>query len=170
MLWALKHNTKLDEWVSWHLGLQVLLKYTHQMCSIGYLNPNDWKSNWTNKDECYFTRSRDLDACKQCNQAVHAWTQLFDSTICFNSNNENNRDNQSECFTWITVVLGCWLDCKLWAWLTVSLKVISGFLVSILECSFVSLLSTRPALAHLVDCCWMNLWKHTSSFFIHVIL
>ena len=30
------------------LGLQVQLKYAHQMSFIGYLNPSDWKFDWTN--------------------------------------------------------------------------------------------------------------------------
>ena len=29
------------------------------MSFIGYLNPSDWKSDWTNNDPCNFTWSRD---------------------------------------------------------------------------------------------------------------
>ena len=41
------------------LGLQVQLKYIHQMSFIGYLNPNDWKSDSANNDACNFTWSRE---------------------------------------------------------------------------------------------------------------
>ena len=50
-----------DEYNAIHdiLGLQVQLKYAHQMSFMGYLNSNDCMSDWTNNDACYFTWSRD---------------------------------------------------------------------------------------------------------------
>ena len=56
MRWALNTHTCNMHYI-W--GLCVQLKYAHQMSFIGYLNLNDWKSDWTNNDACNFTWSHD---------------------------------------------------------------------------------------------------------------
>ena len=57
MHWALN----VEHWTlnTYLLGLQIQLKYADQMSFIGFLNPNDWKSDYTNNDACKFTWSRD---------------------------------------------------------------------------------------------------------------
>ena len=62
-----------DIHVEWHLGLQVLLKYAHQVSFIQFLYPNKWKSDWTN-NECASLSYQVTRCMFTSNQAVDAWT------------------------------------------------------------------------------------------------